>query len=38
VHNVDATTVDVEVANGVVMTVEKSMVQPAPAASGEEKK
>jgi preprotein translocase subunit YajC len=38
VHNVEATTVDVEVANGVVMTVEKSMVQPAPAASGEEKK
>jgi len=29
--------VDVEVANGVVMTVEKSMVQPAP-AGGEEKK
>lgn len=30
VHNVDSRTVDVEVANGVVMTVEKSMVQPAP--------
>ena len=37
VHSVDATTVEVEVSNGVIMTVEKSMVQPAPAA-GEEKK
>jgi preprotein translocase subunit YajC len=37
VHSVDTTTVEVEVSNGVIMTVEKSMVQPAPAA-GEEKK
>lgn len=32
VHSVDVTTVDVEVTNGVVVTVEKSMVQPAPQA------
>lgn len=38
VHAVNPTTVEVEVSNGVVMTVEKSMVQPAPAAGGEEKK
>lgn len=31
VHAVGATTVDVEVSNGVVLTVEKSMIQPAPA-------
>lgn len=37
VHTVGSTTIEVEVANGVIMTVEKSMVQPAPAA-GEEKK
>lgn len=30
VHSVDNDTVEVEVANGVVLTVEKSMVQPAP--------
>ena len=30
VHNVSDHTVDVEVSNGVVMTVEKSMIQPAP--------
>ncbi len=34
VHSVDTTTIEVEVSNGVIMTVEKSMVQPAP----EEKK
>lgn len=38
VHSVDTTTVEIEVSNGVVMTVEKSMVQPAPAANSEEKK
>ena len=27
VHSVDATTVDVEVSNGVIMTVEKSFIQ-----------
>lgn len=32
VHSVDTTTVEVEVANGVIVTVEKSMVQPAPQA------
>lgn len=30
VHSVDTHTVEVEVSNGVVMTVEKSMIQPAP--------
>ncbi len=30
VHSVDATTVDIDVSNGVVVTVEKSMVTPAP--------
>lgn len=34
VHSVEENTVDVEVSNGVVLTVEKSMIQPAP----EEKK
>ncbi|MBR1765982.1 MAG: preprotein translocase subunit YajC [Bacteroidales bacterium] len=38
VHSVGTTTVEVEVANGVVMTVEKSMVQPAPESKDEEKK
>ena len=38
VHSVAPTTVEVEVSNGVIMTVEKSMVQPAPANNGEEKK
>jgi len=30
VHEVSDTTVDVEVSNGVILTVEKSMIQPAP--------
>lgn len=38
VHSVDTTTIEVEVSNGVIMTVEKSMVQPAPASNSEEKK
>ena len=38
VHSVDEHTVDVEVSNGVVMTVEKSMIQPAPEPKTEEKK
>ncbi len=38
VHSVDEHTVDVEVSNGVVMTVEKSMIQPAPEPKAEEKK
>ena len=38
VHSVDEHTVEVEVANGVVMTVEKSMIQPAPEPKTEEKK
>ena len=38
VHNVDTHTVDVEVSNGVVMTVEKSMIQPAPEPKTEDKK
>lgn len=38
VHAVDAHTVEVEVANGVVLTVEKSMIQPAPETKAEEKK
>lgn len=37
VHSVDATTIEVEVSNGVIMTVEKSMVQPAPGANEEKK-
>lgn len=37
VHSVDTTTIEVEVSNGVIMTVEKSMVQPAPAANEEKK-
>ena len=32
VSSVDTHTVEVEVSNGVVMTVEKSMIQPAPEA------
>ena len=32
VHSVDTHTVEVEVSNGVIMTVEKSMIQPAPEA------
>ena len=38
VHAVDEHIVDVEVSNGVVMTVEKSMIQPAPETKAEEKK
>lgn len=38
VQSVDEHTVDVEVSNGVVMTVEKSMIQPAPEPKAEEKK
>lgn len=38
VHSVEDHTVDVEVSNGVVMTVEKSMIQPAPEPKAEEKK
>lgn len=38
VQSVDEHTVEVEVSNGVVMTVEKSMIQPAPEAKSEEKK
>lgn len=33
VHSVEATTVEVEVSNGVIVTVEKNMVQPAPQAN-----
>lgn len=32
VHSVDTHTVEVEVSNGVIMTVEKGMIQPAPEA------
>ena len=38
VHSVDEHTVEVEVSNGVIMTVEKSMIQPAPEVKTEEKK
>lgn len=38
VHSVDAHTVEVEVSNGVIMTVEKRMIQPAPEPKAEEKK
>ena len=38
VHSVDTHTVEVEVSNGVIMTVEKSMIQPAPEPKTEEKK
>ncbi len=38
VHSVDELTVDVEVSNGVILTVQKSMIQPAPEAKNEEKK
>lgn len=37
VHSVDEHTVEVEVSNGVVMTVEKNMIQPAPETKAEEK-
>ena len=38
VHSVNDHTVEVEVANGVIMEVEKSMIQPAPEPKAEEKK
>ena len=38
VQTVDEHTVDVEVSNGVVMTVEKNMIQSAPEPKAEEKK
>lgn len=38
VHAVDTHTVEVEVSNGVVMTVEKSMIQPAPEQKADDKK
>ena len=38
VHAVEDYTVEVEVSNGVIMTVEKSMIQPAPDPKTEEKK
>ena len=38
VHSVDTHTVDVEVSNGVVVTVEKSMIQPAPEPKADDKK
>ncbi len=37
VNNIEEHTIDVEVSNGVILTVEKSMIQPAP-ESKEEKK
>ena len=38
VHEVGEHTVEVEVSNGTVLTVEKGMIQPAPEAKPEEKK
>ena len=38
VHAVDTHTVEVEASNGIIMTVEKSMIQPAPEPKTEEKK
>lgn len=38
VHQVDEHTVEVEVSNGTILTVEKSMIQPAPAQKTDEKK
>jgi len=38
VHSVDEHTVEVEVSNGVILTVEKSMIQPAPEPKAEVKK
>lgn len=38
VHNVEDHTVDVEISNGVVVTVEKSMIQPLPETKAEQKK
>lgn len=38
VHSVDENTVDVEVSNGVVLTVEKAMIQPAPEEKPQQEK
>ena len=38
VNSVDEHTVEVEVSNGVILTVEKSMIQPAPEPKAEVKK
>ena len=38
VHSVQETSVEVEVSNGVLMTVEKSMIQPAPEPKADPKK
>ncbi|MBR1798413.1 MAG: preprotein translocase subunit YajC [Bacteroidales bacterium] len=38
VHEVAETTVDVEVSNGVIVTVEKAMIQPAPQPKADDKK
>ena len=38
VHSVDEHTVEVEVSNSTILTVEKNMIQPAPEAKAEEKK
>ena len=38
IHNVETHTVDVEVSNGVILTVEKTMIQRAPEPKSDEKK
>lgn len=38
VHSVEEHTVEVEISNGVIVTVEKGMIQPAPEPKTEEKK
>lgn len=38
VHSISDHTVEVEAANGVILTIEKSMIQPAPEPKSEEKK
>ncbi|MCR4812355.1 MAG: preprotein translocase subunit YajC [Bacteroidales bacterium] len=38
VHSVEENTVDVEVSNGVVLTVEKAMIQPAPEEKTQQEK
>jgi len=38
VHSIAERTVEVEISNGVIVTVEKSMIQPAPEPKTEEKK
>ena len=38
IHAVDTHTVEVEVSNGVILTVEKSMIQPAPELKDDPKK